>query len=637
MMNFFRVMRSSLVLKLSLVIMAIFAAATAFLAYTCTTYLLNALKFDSSTGVHTLTSADAVGIKAGVVLISIAVLASVSLLIYMVLGVLLGKPVGRLKDEILSAVDTRPHATISVDQKDEIELIEDAFKRVLFNSNRRIEDLVRRSDEYQRLFQIIPCAITVQDRNYRIVRYNNEFAELFAPKPGDYCYHTYKGRNEKCPDCPVERTFEDGQSHFSEESLPDKDGGGAQHWIIRTAPIRDADGEIVAAMELCLQAGYNKRLEKELDESVKKYYAIFNNIPNPVFVLDVESLKVLDANESVSAVYDYRKDEITGKSFLELFAEDEREDYAFKIMTSCVIHKARQIHKSGRIIFTTIRVSPSEYQGQKVLLITTSDITKRLEAEQQLVQLAKMTTLGEMATGVAHELNQPLSVIKTASNFFMKKVKKKEKIEDDILLTLASEIDSHVDRATKIMNHMREFGRKSDMILKGIQVNSVLRKAFEIFGQQLRLKEIEVIWDLDENLPMVMGDEQALEQVFINLLINARDAIEEKYPGKAYNLGAKQIKLVTRAIGKYVVLEVRDSGTGIPSGLLSKIFEPFFTTKQVGKGTGLGLSISYSIIKDFGGSIRAISEEGHGATFIISLPVPGKTAVGMARPEVPHE
>jgi histidine kinase len=282
----------------------------------------------------------------------------------------------------------------------------------------------------------------------------------------------------------------------------------------------------------------------------------------------------------------------------------------------------RQIDKTGQIIFVDIRVSPSEYLGRDVLLVTTSDITKRLMTEQQLIQASKMTTLGEMATGVAHELNQPLSVIKTASSFLSKKVKKNEDIKDEILETLTEEIESHVDRASKIINHMREFGRKSEVNKERVQVNETLDRAHEIFSQQLKLREIEVIKDYEENLPLILADSNRLEQVFINLLINARDAIEEKSNGMGYKNGEKEIFLKTSSLGKMVKIEVRDTGKGIPQSILDKIFEPFFTTKKVGKGTGLGLSISYGIVQDYDGTIKVETQEGKGSNFIILFPVP---------------
>ena len=127
-----------------------------------------------------------------------------------------------------------------------------------------------------------------------------------------------------------------------------------------------------------------------------------------------------------------------------------------------MINQVKQVNQSGVTLFVNIWISPAEYPGKKVLLVTTSDITKRLETEQQLIQASKMATLGEMATGIAHELNQPLSVIKTASSFFIRKINRKEPLEDDILFNMLGKIDSNVDRAAKIINHMRQFARKSD-------------------------------------------------------------------------------------------------------------------------------------------------------------------------------
>ena len=232
-----------------------------------------------------------------------------------------------------------------------------------------------------------------------------------------------------------------------------------------------------------------------------------------------------------------------------------------------------------------------------------------------------MATLGEMATGVAHELNQPLAVIKTASRFFMKKINKNEKIKDDILFTMAEEIDSYVDRATKIIHHMREFGRKSDINLEKVQVNAVLEKALEILGQQLKVRGIKVIWDLKQDLPLIMADSGRLEQVFINLLINARDAIDERWQSQHHQKGDRTITLKTRSNATEISVEIQDTGPGIPDPILERIFEPFFTTKKVGQGTGLGLSISYGIIKDCNGSIQAVSRKGQGAAFVIKFPI----------------
>jgi histidine kinase len=335
----------------------------------------------------------------------------------------------------------------------------------------------------------------------------------------------------------------------------------------------------------------------------------------------METLEILDCNISIETVYGYKKEEVIARSFLEFFRPEEQDHYKNLIKTKSVINQARHLGKDGRPLFVNMRISGFEHPGEKVYLVTTSDITQRLQTEQQLIQASKMATLGEMATGVAHELNQPLAVIKTASRFFMKKIRKKEKINDDILLTMSEEIDTYVDRATKIINHMRQFGRKSDVTLEKVQVNTIMEKALEILGQQLKVRGIKVVRDLEQNLPLVMADPDRLEQVFINLLINARDAIDERWQTQPQHKDAKAITLKTTSNAEMVTVEVHDTGTGIPETILERIFEPFFTTKKVGQGTGLGLSISYGIIQDCNGSIWAVSRKGEGTGFIIKFPV----------------
>jgi len=191
---------------------------------------------------------------------------------------------------------------------------------------------------------------------------------------------------------------------------------------------------------------------------------------------------------------------------------------------------------------------------------------------------------------------------------------------------MLEKIDSNVDRATKIIDHMREFARKSDLKRGRVQVNDVLERAFEIFSQQLKVRGIEAEWDIAANLPMIMADAGRLEQVFINLLINARDAIEEKWKIGKPEKDDKKIGLKTRQEGTEIVVEIRDTGMGIPGNIQNKIFEPFYTTKEVGKGTGLGLSISYGIIKDCRGTIQVDSNFNEGACFVIRFPIPDENS-----------
>ncbi len=509
--------------------------------------------------------------------------------------------------------------------RDEIGHLSTAVGEMGHEIRRKQDELKKQRDKYQKLFELVPCIITIQDRNYKLLRYNSEFADKFNPTPGDFCYHVYKGRNTKCENCPVEKTFKKGGSHYGEEQGINKDGS-TTHWVAKTSPIRDSDGKIVSVMEVCLDITRRRELEKSLEQSEKKYHLIFKHIPMPVFVLDLETLNILDCNDSMGGVYGYTKDELINTCFLELFRTADRDHYAFKILTSSLIVQAKQRCRNGRFIIVNIRISPTEYQGQRVLLAITSDITKRLETEQQLIQAGKMATMGEMATGIAHELNQPLSVIKTASSFFMKKIRKSEPIKPDILLSLSEEIDHHVDRAVKIINHMRQFGRKSNLRFKKVKVNDVLKKAIEIFSRQLKLRGIDVAWALADELPPVMGEPNRLEQIFINLLINARDAIEDRWSDAMVdNLlelppEKRRITIGSNLKDNMVHVSIEDTGKGVSPEIRDKIFEPFFTTKEVGKGTGLGLSISYSIVRDCHGDIEIMKGKHGGACFMIRLP-----------------
>jgi histidine kinase len=550
--------------------------------------------------------------------LTVCVFALTSAIIFIFVLRFVNQPIRQLINGTRKIVSGDHFEPVDLQRKDEMGHLAKAINQMGSDISQQRAELNKQRDEYQNLFESVPCLITVQDRKYRLLNYNKEFADRFAPRSGDYCYHAYKGRDCKCDSCPVEKTYTDGLPHHAEESGINKDGTQS-HWIVRTSAIRDETGEIVACMEISLDITKRQQLEVELKKSEKKYHAIFNNIPNPVFVLQPETLTILDCNRSVTAVYGHLPESIIGQSFLIFFQEQEREHFAFKLAMASVLSQVRHLHQSGRSLFVNILISPSEYSGEKVLLVTTSDITKRLEAEQQLIQASKMATLGEMSTGVAHELNQPLSVIKTATSFFLGKIRKKEAIDPEQLTNVLSKMDSNVDRASRIIQHMRMFARKSDTGFDKVQINEVLQNAFEIFSQQLKVRGIGVQWQLAEDLPKIEADPQRLEQVFINLLLNARDAIEEKLQGQGHGRDPDYISIATSKTARHVICRICDSGKGIPPGQADKIFEPFFTTKEVGKGTGLGLSISYGIVKEFGGRIKVATNPSGGACFELTF------------------
>jgi histidine kinase len=508
----------------------------------------------------------------------------------------------------------------TVGQNDELGELAKAIQQVGEKVRAKHAELSEQREIYWRLFEAAPCIITVQNKDFELIRYNKYFEDHFPVRKGIRCHEAYKNQPWKCEPCPVEKTFEKGVSHFSEESGFYKDGTRA-HWIVNASPMFDRDGKVVAAVSVSLDITARKKLEEDLKKSERKYNAVFNNIPRALFLLNRETLAILDCNRSATSLYGYTKGEMIGKNFTDFFSETDREEHQSDIKKLQNIHRVRHLGKDGRSFNAEIVLTDSDYQvGLKVILAMVIDVTERIEAEQLVIQANKMATLGEMATGVAHELNQPLSVIQMISNLFVRKLDRGDLPDKETLSDVSSKLRSNVERASKIINHMREFGRKSALEVSSVQINDVILKSLDFFSQQLRLRNIEVILELEDGVPTIQADSNRLEQVLINLLTNARDAIEEKALQDPSPQGDKRITIRTHFNRRYVFAEICDSGTGIPKDLAHKIFEPFFTTKTVGKGTGLGLSISYNIISDYGGTIHAVSKEGEGVCFDIRFP-----------------
>jgi len=247
---------------------------------------------------------------------------------------------------------------------------------------------------------------------------------------------------------------------------------------------------------------------------------------------------------------------------------------------------------------------------------TTAEMQRReqelRDKQEQLVQAGKLATLGELTTGVAHELNNPLNniglFVGNAVDLIELAVTEKGQIVGELRHAM-----QQVSKATEIISHLRTFGRAAPVSREPISLRQVIERALSLMREQLRLREIEVTVDLGPEEPVVLGNAIQLEQVFINLLTNARDAVAEA-PRKA-------IRISGSTGSGAVEVALADSGHGIPPGLERRIFDPFFTTKEVGKGTGLGLSITYGIINEHGGTISVVSPPGAGATFLIHLPL----------------
>jgi histidine kinase len=261
---------------------------------------------------------------------------------------------------------------------------------------------------------------------------------------------------------------------------------------------------------------------------------------------------------------------------------------------------------------------PISYGGNRAIIVAVTDITEMMEKDAQLVQAAKMKTLGEMSAGIAHEINQPLNAIKMGSEYLNLLIEQNREVSASQIRDMATEISQQVDRATDIINNLRAFGKKSGLVMERVDMNEPIRGVLSIIGRQFSIQRITITMELDENLPVIKGHNNRLQQVFFNLLNNARDAIQEKMEKSPGMWGEIHVRTYSRE-GR-VFASFADNGPGISESVRNKVFEPFFTTKQTGKGMGLGLAITYGIVRDYGGTITIDSRPGEGTTFLLSFP-----------------
>nr|HEV7954410.1 ATP-binding protein [Candidatus Acidoferrales bacterium] len=289
---------------------------------------------------------------------------------------------------------------------------------------------------------------------------------------------------------------------------------------------------------------------------------------------------------------------------IELRAEDERVSSIYKFQLR---------HREGRLLVVNVSITPLlGKDGQRLgRLILVDDVSQRARLEDQLMQTEKLTSLGLLAAGVAHEVNTPLAVIANYIQMLAKQFP-----GDDPRGLLIEKIIKQTFRASEIVNNLLNFSRVGSAQFSEVNMNSVLEETLVLVSHPFKTARVEVVRKLQEELPPILGSMNRLQQVFLNLFMNARDAMPSG--------GILEIR--TACSNGTVEVEVVDSGIGISREHLNRIFDPFFTTKVSGRGTGLGLSVSYGIIKEHAGKIDVRSTPGRGTSFKLEFPVSRKAA-----------
>jgi len=246
---------------------------------------------------------------------------------------------------------------------------------------------------------------------------------------------------------------------------------------------------------------------------------------------------------------------------------------------------------------------------------TKKTLEKLESAENIMIQSSKLASLGVLGSGLAHEINNPLFLVSGFVKRIRKEFENKNNINWEDIQQYVEEIEDGSVRMTKIIKHMKEFSRQNNIEPRPCDMNLIAKSSFTLLNEQLKHREIKVEYNLSNTELWVNVDDIMIEQVFVNIIINSRDSIQEKALE-----GNGLIKVSLSSEKGNVIIIFEDNGIGIKEENLQKVFDPFFTTKEVGKGTGLGMSISYGIIKDHRGEIYCEAKEGGGARFTVSLP-----------------
>jgi PAS domain S-box-containing protein len=382
---------------------------------------------------------------------------------------------------------------------------------------------------------------------------------------------------------------------------------------------RDGSGKIVGVIGI----GQDITERNLIDLEREKLIQILENLDQCVVLFD-EDERIVFCNDA------YRK---LNESFIDftnpgtMFEDHLRAGVRARVIVDGIgreeewVAKRLAYHRNPKGSFevsrqdgTTILLNEKILPDTGTILVIT-DITDLKVSQAQVVQASKLATLGEMATSVAHELNQPLNTIRMAVSNIADSIEL-GKATPEYLLSKVKRIDGQIERTSSIINHMRMFGRIADEKPERLDPREVMKGALGMMGEQLRLASIEVTASCDHECPIIIGHKIQLEQVFLNLFANARDAINENKE----NTDRKIVILGTPIGNDKLEISFTDTGGGVPQNILPHVFEPFFTTKEMHKGTGLGLSVSYGIIRDMGGTFKVENVNG-GARFAITLPI----------------
>ena len=429
-----------------------------------------------------------------------------------------------------------------------------------------------------------------------------------------------------------------GHVFETEYRMRHKNGEWRWLWSMDRVFKRAADGTPQQIIGIAQDITARKQSEATRRESEERYRLLFESNPLPMWVYDLETLSFLAVNEAAVQHYGYSREEFLAMTIKEIRPPEEVPSLLNRVsQVSSGLDMAgawRHRKKDGSVIAVEITSHVIDFLGKRAELVLANDITERLrteqalrESEEQLRASQRLEAVGQLAGGVAHDFNNLLTVITGYSDLLLRRLPEEDSQRQKIL-----EIKQAAERAAALTRQLLAFSRKQVLQPKVLDLNCLVTETSKML-RRLIGEDIELVLALKSALGRVLADPGQLEQVIMNLVVNARDAMPQggKIIIETHNVELSEtyagMHLAVKP-GPYVMLAISDTGNGMDAETQQHIFEPFFTTKEVGKGTGLGLATVYGIVKQSGGNIWLYSEVGRGTTFKIYLPRVEEKAAG---------
>jgi len=497
----------------------------------------------------------------------------------------------------------------------------------------------RQRKRIQGILNSLPYRIMVVNRDMTIDTVNQTFLEELGLTPeeviGQPCYRVRHSLDKPCnhygEPCYLEEGFQKDKDRKSSTLYKEyTDENGNQRFEVSTiAPIFDESGNLSQVLEISRDITERISLEREVEKAKTFFQNVIESTVDGIVVVDTKG-KVLIFNEGMERLTGYSAEEIINTGHLSSFYDIETAKENMRKMRSNLYGPPGKLNptsmtittKSGKKIPVTLSASIITIDGKEVGSVGVFtdmreilEMRKELEqAHLQLVQSEKIASVGRMAAGVAHEINNPLSGILIYAELLKEALQNNTQHLKDI-----QEIIDQTLRCKKIVADLLEFSRQSIGKTSAFSVDQLATKSLNLLVNQASFQDIDVITEIESDMPEMIGDFGQLQQVLTNLFINAADAMQGK--------GTLTVRARFDQKEKKFILQVADTGPGIPEHLRDKIFDIFFTTKPVGKGTGLGLSISQNIINLHGGNIRVDCPPEGGTVFHIELPLESEDTV----------